>query len=189
VAVIGGGNVAMDAARTSRRLGAEVTILYRRRIQDMPADEEEITEAREEEIRLVPQSIPIRIEDPAPGDEGQVVIVWGEAELVDQGHGRRPKPVLKEGSEHREVYDSVISAIGQDADYSFLPEEALSQISVERGRIQTDRYGRTGDPKVFAGGDIVNTKRDAISAIANGHWAAQGIDRYLLGRNKDRKRI
>ncbi|MGM0675018.1 MAG: FAD-dependent oxidoreductase, partial [Spirochaetota bacterium] len=118
IAVIGGGNVAMDAARTARRLGCEVSILYRRRIEDMPADEEEITEAREENVRIVPQAIPVRVED---AGNDQAAFVWGEAEMVDQGEGKRPKPVLIEGSHHREVYDSIISAIGQDADYSFLP--------------------------------------------------------------------
>jgi glutamate synthase (NADPH/NADH) small chain len=83
----------------------------------------------------------------------------------------------------------VISAIGQDADYSFLPEETLAKIKVERGKVAVDRYGATGDPKVFAGGDITNTKRDAISAIANGHRAAKGIDRQLLRLNRERRRI
>lgn len=197
VAVIGGGNVAMDAARTARRYGAEVTILYRRRVQDMPADQEEIDEAYEEGIRIIPQAIPIGVEQ-VEGTEsdaaeeelpGEALFVWGEAEMVDQGEGKRPRPVLIEGSEHREVYDSVISAIGQDADYSFMPEEALEQITVERGRVAVDRFGRTGDPKVFAGGDIVNSKRDAISAIANGHQAAKGIDAMLVGVNAERRRI
>ena len=188
IAVIGGGNVAMDAARTARRMGIDVTVLYRRRVEDMPADQEEIDEALEEGVRIVPQAIPISVED-EPGNKEQSVFIWGEAEMIDQGEGKRPKPVLIEGSEHREVYDSIISAIGQDADYSFLPEEALARISVERGRVVVDKFGATGDPKVFAGGDIVNTKRDAISAIANGHQAAKGIDAMLLGLNTTRRRI
>ncbi|MFW5685957.1 MAG: FAD-dependent oxidoreductase, partial [Spirochaetota bacterium] len=113
VAVIGGGNVAMDAARTSRRFGAEVSILYRRRIEDMPADEEEIHEAQDEQVRIVEQAIPVKIED-APG--GKVSITWGEAKMVDDPDGGRPRPVLQEDRLHTEVYDSIISAIGQDAD-------------------------------------------------------------------------
>ncbi|MFO8065765.1 MAG: hypothetical protein R6V29_14170, partial [Spirochaetia bacterium] len=62
-------------------------------------------------------------------------------------------------------------------------------ITVERGRVSVDRFGATGDPKVFAGGDITNTKRDAISAIANGHLAARGIDRQLLKLNSRKQRI
>jgi NADPH-dependent glutamate synthase beta subunit-like oxidoreductase len=188
IAVIGGGNVAMDAARTARRMGVDVTVLYRRRVEDMPADQEEIDEALEEGVRIVPQAIPIAVED-EPGNSDQALFVWGEAEMIDQGEGKRPKPQLIEGSEHREVYDSIISAIGQDADYSFLPEESLARITVERGRVSVDTFGRTGDPKVFAGGDIVNTKRDAISAIANGHQAAKGIDTMLAKVNAVRQRI
>ena len=188
VAVIGGGNVAMDAARTSRRYDADVTILYRRRVEDMPADEEEVVESQDERVTIVPQAIPVRIE-PVPGDDSRVSITWGEAEMVDQGEGKRPKPVLIEGRLHTEVYDSIISAIGQDADYSFLPEEFLSQVTVERGKVLTNDLRQTGDPRIFAGGDIVNRKRDAISAIGDGHQAARGIDKYLLGINKTAKRI
>jgi NADPH-dependent glutamate synthase beta subunit-like oxidoreductase len=186
VAVIGGGNVAMDAARTARRLGSDVTILYRRRVVDMPADEEEIHEADAEGVRIVAQAIPIRVED---AGEGKVKITWGTARMEDQGPGKRPKPVLVEDDIHEEVYDSIISAIGQDADYSFLPEEYREQIRIERGKVVTDDWKQTGIAKIFAGGDIVNKKRDAISAIADGHQAARGIDRYLLRRNRSARRI
>jgi glutamate synthase (NADPH/NADH) small chain len=185
VAVIGGGNVAMDAARTSRRLGAEVTILYRRRIVDMPADEEEINEAAAESVRLVEKAIPVRIEEVTDG----VSITWGEARMEDQGPGKRPKPVLQEARLHTEIYDTIISAVGQDADYSFLPEKMLERIEIANGRVTTNDLKQTGDPKVFAGGDIVNRKRDAISAIGDGHQAARGIDRYLLDLNRSRNRI
>ncbi|MDF1568855.1 MAG: FAD-dependent oxidoreductase, partial [Spirochaetaceae bacterium] len=87
VGVIGGGNVAMDAARTARRYGAEVTVLYRRRIVDMPADEEEIVEAGEEGVEIIPQAIPLRIED---AGTGKVAFVWNEAEMVDDPEGGRP---------------------------------------------------------------------------------------------------
>lgn len=187
VAVIGGGNVAMDAARTARRYGCEVTILYRRRVEDMPADEEEIEEAISEGITIVPQAIPIRIAESAKSAAtDRVTLVWGSARLEDQGPGKRPKPVLIEGDEREEVFDSVIAAIGQDADYTFLPQALLDKIVFERGKVVTDQYRQTGDPKVFAGGDVVNPKRDAISAIANGHEAAKGIDRFLATPNARR---
>lgn len=190
VAVIGGGNVAMDAARTARRYGCEVTILYRRRVEDMPADEEEIEEAEAEGIAIVPQAIPIRIaEKPSTAATDRVTLVWGPARMEDQGPGKRPRPVLIEGDEREEVYDSVIAAIGQDADYTFLPQNLLDRIVFERGKVVTDQYRQTGDPKVFAGGDVVNPKRDAISAIANGHEAAKGIDRFLLGLNRKLEKI
>ena len=89
VAVIGGGNVAMDAARVSRRLGADVTILYRRRIADMPADIEEIHESQEEGCTIVPQAIPVEIVNATQPD--QVTIKWGEAEMVQDPKGGRPR--------------------------------------------------------------------------------------------------
>jgi len=75
--------------------------------------------------------------------------------------------------------DTIIPAIGQQADYAFLPENILSTLEFKRGMVQVNEYYQTGDTKIFAGGDIANVKRDAISAIANGHSAAKGIDIYL----------
>jgi len=152
----------------------------------MPADEEEIVEAQEEAVRIVEKAIPVKIEDAA---DGQISITWGEARMEDQGPGKRPKPILQEDKLHTEVYDSIISAIGQDADYSFLPEEFLDRVKIDRGKVVTNDLRQTGDPKIFAGGDIANPKRDAISAIGDGHQAARGIDKYLLSVNKKTRRI
>ena len=116
VAVIGGGNVAMDAARVSRRFGADVTILYRRRISEMPADEEEIHESQEEGCTIVQQAIPVKVIDAGTKNDEkreQVSIRWGEAEMVDDPKGGRPRPVLQEDRMHTETYDCIISAIGQ----------------------------------------------------------------------------
>jgi len=179
VAVIGGGNVAMDAARVSRRLGAEVTVLYRRRIEDMPADPEEIHEAQAEQVRFITQAIPMRVEA-GPSPE-QVNILWGEAEMVADAKGGRPRPVLMEDKIHTETYDSVISAIGQGGDFGFLSEEYAGKIEMKRGKVISNQYRQTGIPKLFVGGDIANDTADAISAIADGHQAAIGIDRYLSG--------
>jgi glutamate synthase (NADPH/NADH) small chain len=177
VAVIGGGNVAMDAARTARRYGAEVTILYRRRVEDMPADIEEIEEADEEGITIVPQAIPLRIED-APG--GQVGFVWNRAEMEADPEGGRPRPVPIEGDIHTFVCDAVVSAVGQGTDLPYLPEESLSGVAVKRYKPVVDNWGKTGNPAVFAGGDIVNSRKDAVSAIGDGHAAALSIDRFLM---------
>ena len=174
--VVGGGNVAMDAARTGRRYGAEVTILYRRREEDMPADQEEIHESAAEGCRLILQAIPLRIER---GDSTRLKLYWGRAEMVPDPAGGRPRPRLIEGSEELIECDIVVPAIGQQADYSFLGEEISDRLSFQRGMVEVDEYRRTGDPKIFAGGDIANRKRDAISAIADGHSAAKGIDLYL----------
>jgi len=179
VAVIGGGNVAMDAARISRRLGAEVTLLYRRRIEDMPADPEEIHEAQAEQVHFVTQAIPVRVTD-AP-DPNQVIIQWGEAEMVSDEKGGRPRPVLIEDRMHTETYDSIISAIGQGGDYGFLSEGYADQVEIKRGKVACNQHRQTGIPKLFVGGDIANNTADAISAIADGHQAAVGIDRFLSG--------
>lgn len=177
VAIIGGGNVAMDAARVARRFGCEVTILYRRRVQDMPADEEEITGAEEEGVNIVPQTIPVEI---IAGQDGTVTsIKYLKAKLIKQEGGRRPRPVPIEGSEETLDVDNVIGAIGQEADYTFLPEDLAEKMEMKRGRMQVDKFNRTTIPKIFAGGDAVNRTADAISAIADGHRAAEGIERML----------
>ena len=177
VAVIGGGNVAMDAARVSRRLGAEVNILYRRRISEMPADNEEIRESQEEGCHIITQAIPVEISN-AKNPE-QVCIKWGEARMVDDPKGGRPRPVLQEDKMHSETYDCIISAIGQSSNLSYLSAEIQEKLGVEWGRIKPVEYQYTALKKVFVGGDFANRTADAISAIEDGHHAARGINRFL----------
>jgi glutamate synthase (NADPH/NADH) small chain len=177
VAVIGGGNVAMDAARVSRRLGAEVTILYRRRIADMPADAEEIHESQEEGCRIVTQAIPVEVLNAAQPD--QVSLQWGEAEMVQDPKGGRPRPVLQEDRMHTDTFDCIISAIGQGGDLGFLPGNLQEQLVIEWGKFIPGEYQHTALAKVFVGGDVANRTADAISAIEDGHHAARGIDRFL----------
>jgi glutamate synthase (NADPH/NADH) small chain len=128
----------------------------------------------------VTQAIPVRVEDgPSPQ---QVNILWGEAEMVADKAGGRPRPVLMEDRIHTETYDSIISAIGQGGDYGFLPDEHADKVEVKRGKVIANEYRQTGIPKLFVGGDIANSTADAISAIADGHQAAVGIDRFLSGQ-------
>jgi NADPH-dependent glutamate synthase beta subunit-like oxidoreductase len=177
VAVIGGGNVAMDAARVSRRFGAEVTILYRRRISEMPADEEEIHESQEEGCSIVQQAIPVEVVKAE--SEQQVAIRWGEAEMVDDPKGGRPRPVLQEDRMHIETYDCIISAIGQGSNLDYISKEMHEQLAIEWGKFTPEEYQHTTLEKIFVGGDFANRTADAISAIEDGHHAARGIDRYL----------
>ncbi len=180
VVVVGGGNVAIDAARVSRRLGAEVTILYRRRVEDMPADWEEIEGAEQEGVHIIPQGIPIKIHK---DENGRVKAVeYLKAEMVPDPKGGRPRPVAIEGSNTILEATAVMAAIGQMGDYSFLPEEFLEKIKIERGRFVVNEKQQTGDPKVFAGGDAVNRTADAISAIADGFRACKAIDEMLSGK-------
>ena len=177
VVVIGGGNVAMDAARVSRRFGAEVTILYRRRVQDMPSDTEEIEGCEQENVHIIPQAIPTRV---LKDEKGRVkAIEYLHAKMVDDPKGRRPRPVPIEGSETILEVDTVIGAIGQEAYYDFLGAEWIEKLKTERGHIVTNQQMQTSIERLFAGGDSVNRTADAISAIADGHRAAKGIDALL----------
>ncbi len=175
VVVVGGGNVAIDAARISRRLGAEVTIAYRRRLVDMPADHEEIEDSEAENVILSLQNIPLRVEKT---DDGRLDFIWGPAEMISEGGGR-PRPKLIEGIENHLIVDRVIVAIGQKPDLGWLPPEVAEVIANSWGGIDCDVNGMTKLPGVFAGGDLVNSTADAISAIADGLTAVQGIMGYL----------
>ena len=177
VCVIGGGNVAIDAARVARRFGAEVTILYRRRVQDMPADWEEIEGAEDEGVHILAQGIPLE----ALGDENGKIraVSYALAEMVADDKGGRPKPVQIEGSETELEITTLIGAIGQEADYSFLSDEYKDKLELNRGRIVATEFGQTSLEKVFAGGDAVNKTADAISAIADGYRAVKGIEAFL----------
>ena len=174
VVVVGGGNTAMDAARSALRLGAKVTVLYRRSRQEMPAIPEEVEEALEEGVDIQFLATPVEVLT----RDGQVVglrcirMRLGEP---DESGRRRPIPI--EGSEFTVQADAVIPAIGQVADLSFLDE----QVKVERGRIVIDRAGATTRPGIFAGGDVATPFGTVAHAIGSGKRAAMAIDRYLRG--------
>ena len=179
VVVIGGGNVAIDAARVSARMGADVTILYRRRVADMPADWEEIEGAEDEGIHFEPQAIPVKVHADKNGKIESIEYL--KAEMVADDKGGRPRPVAIEGSNTILECTALMGAIGQQGDYSFL-ESYKEKIKEERGRFVVNEMQQTTDPKVFAGGDAVNRTADAISAIADGFNAVKGIEAFLLGK-------
>lgn len=176
VVVVGGGNVAMDAARTARRLGSDVTVLYRRRLVDMPADREEIEEALEENVVFSCQAIPLEINKLS---DGRLELVWGKAEMKQEEGAKRPSPVLIEGSREVLVADTIIAAIGQGMNFSWMDGEAFARIKFGKWNITADRWGRSSDQKVFIGGDMFNRTADAISAIADGHRSARAMDQLL----------
>lgn len=175
VIVIGGGNVAIDAARVSKRLGAEVEIYYRRRKVDMPADREEITAAESEHIKIIQQNIPLRFEY---GDKDKSFKYYcAPAEMIEEPGKSRPKPVMIEGEVFCiEDIDTVIIAIGQNADAEFISDYDILD---ERGNMPVDDNGMTRVEGVFAGGDTVNSKNDVISAVADSLKAVRGISSYL----------
>jgi len=179
VAVIGGGNAAVDAARIAHRLGAnEVSIVYRRSLDEMPAIKSEICEAEREGVKLHILAAPVELLT----ENGQlkgIRCIRTELGKPDASGRRRPIPV--KGSEFSMDVDNVIIAIGQAVDKSMLPKEikysGRETLTVNPVTLQTNVKG------VFAGGDVVDGPSDVIIAIAAGKKAAISIDRYLKGEN------
>lgn len=178
VGVIGGGDVAIDAARSAIRLGAKtVHIIYRRSFEEMPAHKPQIQAAKEEGVEIIFLAAPTKI----LGDEGRVTgcecIKMRLAEPDETGR-RRPVPVP--GTEFKLDMDIVIAAIGQRVDEEFIKQNA--DIKVSDGLIVVDEQtGMTSKPGVFAGGDVVNGGVTVIQAVEEGKRAAKGINKYLSG--------
>jgi len=189
VAVIGGGNVAMDAVRTAIRTGSkEVFILYRRSRAEMPAAPEEIEEAIEEGVRMEFLVAPVRI----LGEAGKVTgIECLRMELGEPDARGRRRPVPIKGSEFTIPVDAVVPAIGQAADLAFVPKESGIAISKWNTFNVDPVTFATSVPGVFAGGDNVTGPATVVKAVFAGKEAAVSIDRYLkgeevaLGRAKD----
>ena len=177
VCVVGGGNVAMDAARTARRLGAsEVYILYRRSREEMPARAEEIHHAEQEGIIFKLLCAPLEYLGDHRGMVRQVRCQVMELGEPDDSGRRRPVP--KEGAEFTLEIDMAIIAIGSGANP--LLTRATKDLELNRrGYIVTDRHGRTTRRGVWAGGDIVTGSATVILAMGAGKTAAGDIHRYL----------
>ncbi|MBS7644978.1 MAG: NADPH-dependent glutamate synthase [Candidatus Bathyarchaeia archaeon] len=177
VAVIGAGNVAMDAARTALRLGAEeVTVVYRRSEAEMPARLEEIHNAREEGIKFQTLTVPVRFLGEDGWVKGMECIRMRLGEPDDTG---RRKPIPVEGSNFQFEVDMVIVAIGQNPNPT-LTRTVKGLNTSEEGLIITDENGRTSIPGVWAGGDIVTGEATVISAMGAAKRAARDIHNYLM---------
>lgn len=180
VGVIGGGNVAIDAARAALRLGAkEVTIIYRRSREEMPAYQEDIEEAEEEGIRFQFLAAPTEI---VSKDGKGISLRCIRMELGEPDASGRRRPIPIKGSDFSVELDTVIPAIGQAPDLSFLKGMEIETtpqgtLKVDPVTLQTSRQG------IFAGGDAVSGPWIAIEAVAAGKEAALSIDRYLRGQN------
>ncbi len=181
VCIIGGGNVAVDAARTALRLGSqEVSILYRRTRQEMPAYAEEIEEALEEGVRIEFLAAPKRFLD-IQGRLSEVEAIRMELGEPDASGRRRPMPV--EGSEYLIDVDCVLAAIGQEPDLDFLEPKRDLEVA-PRARVIADPVTlQTSLDWVFSGGDAVTGPASAIEAIAAGKTAAESIRRYVDGED------
>ena len=179
VVVVGGGNVAMDAVRTAKRLGAEATIVYRRSEKELPARVEEVHHAKEEGIRFRMLTNPTAV----LGDEkGWVTgLRCVEMELGEPDESGRRSPVVKEGSEFEIECDVVIMALGTSPN-PLLAATTAGLETTRRGCITADERGATTRPGVFAGGDAVTGAATVILAMGAGRTAAKAIDEYVKSR-------
>jgi formate dehydrogenase major subunit len=177
VLVVGGGNTAIDVSRTARRLGAEdITVLYRRSRQEMPAHEVEIEAAEEEGVKLYYLASPVALEETEDGL--RVTSIRMELGPPDDSGRRRPIPI--EGSEFTLECDTAVMAIGQVVNPACVEE---CEVELTRwNTIQIDEQTmQTSLPSVFAGGDSVTGADIAVEAVAAGRRAAASIDQYLRG--------
>lgn len=183
VAVIGAGNVAMDAARTALRLGAEESyIVYRRSEAEMPARHEEIEHAAEEGVKFQVLTSPIEFHG---DDQGKVIgMTCLRYELGEPDASGRRSPVAIKGSEFYMEIDTVVMAIGQGPN-PLVPQTTEGLEINRKGNIVADEEtGATSKPGVFAGGDIVTGAATVILAMGAGKKAARAIDAYLRQKGK-----
>ena len=179
VAVVGGGNVAMDAARTALRLGADVTIVYRRTEKELPARVEEVHHAREEGVKFEMLTNPVEVVSNGEGWVKGLTCIKMELGEPDSSGRRRPVPV--EGSDFFIEADVVIMSLGTS------PNPLISSTTPgldidKRGCIVADESGITSREGVFAGGDIVTGAATVILAMGAGRKAAKAIDEYIKSK-------
>ena len=176
VVVVGGGNVAMDAVRTAKRLGAESVIVYRRSEAELPARVEEVHHAKQEGIEFRMLTNPVRV----LGDERGWVrgVECVEMELGEPDESGRRSPVVKEGSNFEIDCDVVIMALGTSPN-PLIKHTTKGLDTTRRGCIVADENGVTSRPGVFAGGDAVTGAATVILAMGAGRKAAAAIDTYL----------
>jgi NADH-quinone oxidoreductase subunit F len=184
VAVIGGGNTAIDAARTAVRLGAkEVTILYRRERKDMPAWENEIEAALAEGVKIEYLVAPVRFS----GEKGKLKkIVCQRMQLAEFDRSGRRKAVAVPAGDFELAVDTVIPAISQSSDASFIPEGAGIR-TTKNGTFELAPRSRTRSSVegVFVAGDAVLGPATVVEAIAGGHLAAREVDDFIRERNHE----
>ncbi|MGM9671601.1 MAG: NADPH-dependent glutamate synthase [Oscillospiraceae bacterium] len=179
VAVVGAGNVAMDAARCAKRLGADVTVVYRRGEEEIPARKEEYEHAKEEEINFHLLCNPVEVLADEKGWVRGLKCI--QMELGEPDEKGRRKPVEVPGSEFEMECDSVIMALGTS------PNPLLRKVTPdmeynEKGGIVADENGVTTKPGVFAGGDAVTGSATVIKAMGAGKKAASAIDKYIKSK-------
>ena len=179
VAVVGGGNVAMDAARCAKRLGADVHIVYRRSEAELPARAEEVHHAKEEGIVFDLLTNPVSIEGDETGHVQSITCV--KMELGEPDASGRRRPVVIEGSEFKMEVDAVVMSLGtQPNPMSYDGTPGLEK--TRKGCVQADEGGCTSCPNIFAGGDAATGAATVILAMGAGKTAAKSIDEYIKSK-------
>ncbi|MCK5024443.1 MAG: NADPH-dependent glutamate synthase [Thermoplasmata archaeon] len=181
VCVIGGGNVAMDVARTARRLGSAVSLVYRRTRKEMPARDEEIHHAEEEGIKLCPLSNPLAVLEDS--DHHVRALKCEKMELGEPDETGRARPNQVPDSEYEIPANLVIMAIGAGANPLLTKSTPGLELN-KWGYIEADEWGKTSKDKVWAGGDIVTGMATVIEAMGAGKNAAMDIHEKLMGVKK-----
>ncbi len=176
--IVGGGNVAMDAVRTAKRLGAEAVIVYRRSEAELPARVEEVHHAKQEGIEFRMLTNPVRVIADEKGNVAGIECV--EMELGEPDESGRRSPIVKEGSNFTIDCDVVIMALGTSPN-PLIKSTTKGLDTNRRGCIVADEEGRTTRPGVFAGGDAVTGAATVILAMGAGRRAAKAIDAYISG--------
>jgi NADPH-dependent glutamate synthase beta subunit-like oxidoreductase/coenzyme F420-reducing hydrogenase delta subunit/ferredoxin len=177
VVVVGGGSTAMDTARFCRRVGAQVTVVYRRSRLEMPAHDFEIEDAEGEGVTLRLLANPVEV----LRQGGAVTAVrCVQMELGEPDESGRRRPIAIPGSEFDVPADAMILAIGQDSDLGLLPQDGA--VTHQRGVVQHDPHTlMTARAGLFVAGDVAGTDGFVVDAIATGSQAARAVDRYLRG--------
>ncbi len=175
VVVVGGGNTAVDAARAARRLGSDVTIIYRRTQSEMPAYPPEVEEAGREGVKIEFLCAPVRVA--LNGSNKAVSVVCTRMRLGETDASGRPKPVPVSSSEFSLDLDSLIVAVGQEVDST-----GMDVLTDKRGWIGTDGSGATSQAGIFAGGDAAAGPGTVSGAIGQGRMGALAIDAFLSGK-------
>jgi NADH-quinone oxidoreductase subunit F len=177
VVVIGGGNAAIDSARTSLRMGADVTIVYRRERKDMPAIREETDAAEAEGARFVFLSTPHRIVGDDEGGVRAIEVVKTKLGEFDSSGRRKPVPT---GEIQRIECDTVILAVGEAVDLDFVSANGFR--IKDKNTLEVDRYTlETSRSKFYAGGDVISGASNVSNAMGYGKKAARNIDLRLMG--------
>jgi NADH-quinone oxidoreductase subunit F len=180
VAIIGGGNAAIDSARSALRTGAEVTVFYRRERKDMPAIEEETTAAQDEGARFVFLAAPHRIIGDQDGNVRGIEIEKTRLGEYDKSGRRKPVPT---GEIQRYECDTVVLAVGETFDLDFCKASGLEL--KEEGTITVNRFTlETSRPGFYAGGDVIAGASNVSNAMGYGKQGARNIDERLMGESR-----